>query len=68
MERFVMDERTRLMSCPPLWIMRHHCRHLYGKEHYFFAPFSTIRFNIFNSIIDIDEILWYLEGEGGRSL
>lgn len=68
MERFVMDERTRLMSCPPLRIMRHHCRHLYGKECYFFALFSMIRLNIFNSIIDIDEILWYLEGEGGRSL
>lgn len=68
MERFVMDERTRLMSCPSLRIMRHHCRHLYGKECYFFALFSTIRFNIFNSIIDIDEILWYLESEGGRSL
>lgn len=68
MERFVMDERTRLMSCPPLRIMRHHCRHLCGKECYFFTPFSAIRLNIFNSIIDIDEILWYLEGEGGRSL
>ena len=68
MERFVMDEHTRLMSCPPLRIMRHHCRHLYEKECYFFAPFSTIRFNIFNSIIDIDEILWYLESEGGSSL
>ena len=68
MERFVMDERTRLMSCPPLRIMRHHCRHLHGKEHYFFTLFSAIRFNILNSIIDIDEILWYLEGEGGRSL
>ena len=68
MERFVMDERTRLMSCPPLRIMRHHCRHLYRKECYFFALFSMIRLNILNSIIDIDEILWYLEGEGGRSL
>ena len=68
MERFIIDERTGLMSCPPLRIMRHHCRHLYGKEWYFFALFSAISLNIFNSIIDIDEILWYLEGEGGRSL
>lgn len=68
MEGFVTDERTRLMSCPPLRIMRRQCRHLYGKECYFFALFFTIRFNIFISIIDIDEILWYLEGEGGRSL
>ena len=39
MERFVMDEHTRLMSCPPLRIMRHHCRYLYGKEHYFLHSF-----------------------------
>ena len=57
MERFVTDEHTRLMSCPPLRIMRRHCRHLYEKEFYFFTPFSAIRFNIFNSIIDIKEIL-----------
>ena len=57
MERFVMDERTRLMSCPPLRIMRHHCRRLYGKEFCFFTLFSAIRFNIFDSIIDIKEIL-----------
>lgn len=57
MKRFITDERTGLMSCPPLRIMRLHCRHLYGKEFYFFTLFSAIRFNIFNSIIDIKEIL-----------
>lgn len=39
MERFVMDERMRLMSCPPLRIMRRYCRHLYGKERYFLHSF-----------------------------